>query len=227
MKGLLMDRSARFRSLVLVGLAAGLIAGCGGSSSGGGTPVAAGGDTPAASTAPSASATAVSTDAIFPDSFESVCQGATYSDATAYDKKAATHKALYFETYEDDLLDQSTTDLPADWTLQWSQGEPRALAGIDLVACGVRTSSKLVKSCTGYKDNDGKDLGTLKLYTAKYELSVHEATTGKTLSSTTISSDSNDCPTFASFDSGEDTAVQYDSIPKAKVVAALKPFIQP
>jgi hypothetical protein len=217
-----MDRSARVRSFALVVAAAGLLAGCGGSSSGGGEPVAAGGGDTTASTTPTTAASS-----LFPDDFESVCQGATQSQATAYDKKAATHKALYFETYEEDLLDQSTTDLPGDWTIQWSADDPAALSGIDIVACGVRTSSKHVKTCTGYKDNDDKELGKLELYTAKYELSVHEATTGKTLSTTTVSTNDTDCPAFASFDSGEDTTVDYNSIPKDKVVAALKPFIQP
>jgi hypothetical protein len=217
-----MDRSARVRSFTLALAVAGFVAGCGGSSSGGGTTPAAGGggSTTPAVTTPSAGP-------LFDSDFESVCQGATQSRATAYDKTAAAHKALYFETFEDDLLNQSDTDLPSDWTIQYSATDPTAFSGIDLVACGVRTSSKLVKTCTGYKDNDGKDLGTLKLYSAKYTLSVHEATTGKTLSSKAVSSDSAECPTFASFDSGETEAVQYDSIPKSTVVAALKPFVQP
>jgi hypothetical protein len=42
-----------------------------------------------------------------------------------------------------------------------------------------------------------------------------------------VSSDDNTCPEFASFDSGDKVTKQYDSIPKATVVAALKPFIQP
>jgi hypothetical protein len=217
-----MDRFARLRSLGLVVAVAGLVAACGGSSSGGSAPIAAGGG----STAPVATPTDTAAP-LFDSDFESVCQGATQSRATAYDKKAATHKAFYFETYQEDLLNQSDTDLPADWTVQYSATDPTAFTAIDLVGCGVRTSSKLLKTCTGYKDNDGNDLGKVELYSAEYTLSVHEATTGKTLSSTTVSSDSADCPTFESFDEGEKVVKEYDNIPKDKVVAALKPFIQP
>ncbi|MBV9484661.1 MAG: hypothetical protein JO246_01235 [Frankiaceae bacterium] len=214
-----MDRSARRCSLVVLALV-GVVAGCsGGGSSGGGTPAAGGGTTPTVSTS--------SGGPLFDSDFSPVCEGATQSRATPYDNTAATHKAFYFETFDQDLINESDTDLPSDWTIQYSASDPTAFAGIDIVACGVRTSSKFVKTCTGYKDSDGKELGTLDLYTAKYTLSVHEATTGKTLSSTNVSATDTSCPSFASFDSGETKATQYDSIPKATVVAALKPFVQP
>ena len=54
---------------------------------------------------------------LFPDNFKGVCSGASVSAATAYDPRAATHKALYFATYEDDLIDRSSS-LPDDWTVQ-------------------------------------------------------------------------------------------------------------
>src|SRR5688500_20245275 len=54
---------------------------------------------------------------LFPDNFKGVCSGASVSAASAYDQDARPHKALYFETYEDDLMDQSSS-LPGDWTVQ-------------------------------------------------------------------------------------------------------------
>ena len=52
---------------------------------------------------------------LFPDDFEGVCSGATQSKAADYATTEA-HKAVYFETYEEELLDQSTR-LPSDLSL--------------------------------------------------------------------------------------------------------------
>ena len=75
---------------------------------------------------------------LFPDNFKGVCSGASVSAAAAYDQDAGPHKALYFETYEDDLMDQSSS-LPGDWTVQWSP-DSDALRAIDVVACARRTA---------------------------------------------------------------------------------------
>jgi len=116
---------------------------------------------------------------LFPDDFEPVCQGATVSKATPYDAAAIGHKALYFATYEDSILDQST-ELPADWSVTFS-ATGDALQAVDLVACAVRSAEQLVRTCTGYQD-DGKDTGNeVRWHTATYDVSVREATTGTVL----------------------------------------------
>jgi hypothetical protein len=194
-------------AVAVLGLAA---AGCGSSSSGG---TAAAGSDP-------------STGPLFSDSFQSVCQGATQSRATTYETTAPTHKALYFESYTDDLLDESS-ELPADWTIPYDAKNQTALTGTDLVACGVRTASRLLKTCTGYQDK-GKDTDdTVDLYAATYTLSVHEAATGTTLASRPVTSDDPTCPTLASFGDDHSTVKQYDPIPKDTVIAALKQYVQP
>jgi hypothetical protein len=190
------------------------LGGCGDSDNGGSS----GGD-PTSSDNPAADTP------LFPDDFKSVCEGATVSAATAYDQAATSHKALYFATYEDSLLDQSS-NLPTDWTVLFS-ADGNALQAIDLVACSVRTAEKLAQTCTGYED-DGKTTGNeVRWHTATYEVSVREATTGTVLTQKTIEATDESCPSLVMFDEGEQTVDQYDAVPDEKIVAVLKPFVQP
>ena len=200
--------------LVVAGLA---LAGCGGGSGdkASGSP-GGGGSSPTAgsSTAP-----------LFPDDFKGVCSGATQSRATPYDASATTHKALWFATYQDDLLDQST-HLPPDWTVAFSSTGD-ALKAIDVVGCAVRTADKYVKTCDGYQDN-GKDTGNkVRMHTATYTLSVHEAVTGKVLAQETVEATDSSCPTLESFDGDNQTVDDYASVPDAKVTALMKKYVQP
>ena len=210
------------RPLVVLALATCVLAtaaACGGSTSSGsgagsgGGP--GGGDAPATTTPPQ----------LFDSDFRSVCQGASQSRATAYDAAAATHKVLYFETYKDSLV-QSESKLPSDWQVTFD-ANCDAFAETDLVACAVRTGDTFVKDCTGYQ-KDGVDTGNVaKLHSATYELTVHEATTGKTLDTTTIDAPASDCPMFVSFESDADTVLYYETPSEDEVVAFLKPHAQP
>lgn len=190
------------------------LGGCGGSDDGGsGGDGGDGGDDKAADSP------------LFPDDFKSVCQGATVSSATAYDPAATSHKALYFASHEDSLIDQSS-QLPADWTVTF-EPEGNALKAVDLVACVERTAEKLVETCTGYQD-DGEDTGKeVRWHTATYDVSVHAATTGEVLKETVIEARDKECPSFVMFDEDEDTVDDYAAVPEEKVVALLKPFVQP
>ena len=160
---------------------------------------------------------------LFPDNFEGVCSGATVSTATAYDQAAATHKALYFATYKDDLLDQSSS-LPPDWTVQFS-AEGDALRAIDLVACAKRTAARDVKVCDGYESDGAATQNKVRWHTATYELSVREARTGKTLAETTVEATSTDCPMFMNFDGTSDTVDGYASPADSAVTEFLRPHM--
>lgn len=160
---------------------------------------------------------------LFPDNFKGVCSGASVSTATAYDPAATSHKALYFATYEDDLMDQSSS-LPADWTVQWSQ-EGDALRAIDLVACARRTAAREVKVCDGYENDDRPTQNKVRWHTATYELSVREATTGKELATTTLEATDADCPMFWTFDGDADIQDGYASLPDTAVADFLRPHI--
>jgi hypothetical protein len=212
----------RLSRIGVVGSVAALLlslSGCGGSDDGDSSGGDSSGDTP---TQTSTEGTATP---LFPNDFEPVCEGATVSSATAYDQAAASHKAMYFATYEESLLDQSS-QLPADWTVTFS-ATGNALQAIDLVACSVRTADKLEKTCTGYQD-DGKDTGNeVRWHTATYDVSVREATTGTVLKQETIEATDKDCPSLVMFDEGEDSVDQYATVPDNKIVALLKPFVQP
>jgi hypothetical protein len=160
---------------------------------------------------------------LFPDNFKGVCSGASVSNATAYDAAAATHKALYFRSYEDDFTDSSSS-LPADWTVQWSQ-EGDALRAIDLVACARRTAAVQVKVCDGYEDDGKPTQNKVRWHTATYELSVREATTGKVLATTTLEATETDCPMFQTFDGDSDTVDGYATLSDTAVADFLRPHI--
>ncbi len=162
---------------------------------------------------------------LFPDDFKGVCQGATVSAATAYDEAAASHKALYFAAYEDDLTDRSA-NLPPDWTVLF-EAEGNALEAIDLVLCAERTAEVLVQECTGYED-DGEDTGnTVIWHTATYEVSVRAATTGQVLAQETMEATDEECPTFVFFDEEGDTEEMYAEVPEDDLIEYFKPFVQP
>ena len=162
---------------------------------------------------------------LFPDDFKGVCSGASVSNATAYDAAGKGHKALYFATYKDDLMDQSSS-LPGDWTVQWSQ-EGDALTAIDLVACAKRTAAQQVKVCDGYEDDGKATQNKVRWHTATYELSVREARTGKELATTTVEATDSDCPMFQSFDGNADTVDGYASLSDSAVADFVRPHIAP
>jgi len=162
---------------------------------------------------------------LFPDDFQGVCNGATQSKAAAYNQAAPTHKVVYFQTYQDSLLDQSS-QLPGDWTITFDANS-NAYAAVDVVACAVRTSDAFVKECDGYEKDDKPTNNKVRVHTAKYHLTVREATTGKELAQTDVSGDNADCPMLQSFDGNNDTVDSYASPTKEEVVAFLKPFVQP
>jgi hypothetical protein len=167
---------------------------------------------------------AVQAGQLFPDSFKGVCSGAGVSTTTAYDPAAKGHKALYFATYKDDLMDQSSS-LPGDWTQQWS-AEGDKLRAIDLVVCARRTAAQEVKVCDGYKDDDKPTQNKVRWHTATYELSVHEAKTGKQLGeTTTVEATDADCPMFWTFDGDADTDDGYASLSDSAVADFLRPHI--
>jgi hypothetical protein len=204
------------------GLALAALAACGG---GGGS---AAGD--GANAAAEANAALARTEAdiaaqsrLLPDNFKGVCSGATVSAAAAYDPRATSHKALYFATYRDDLMDQSSS-LPRDWTVLFS-AETDALRAIDLVVCARRTAAREVKVCDGYQSNGRPTQNRVRWHTATYELSVREARTGRELAKTTAEATSSECPMFMNFQGESDTIDGYASLSDSAVADFLRPHI--
>jgi hypothetical protein len=158
--------------------------------------------------------------------FEAVCSGASLSKATPYDKTAASHKALYFETGPYGWSDNSITVLPKDWQVAYTaQGVD--YGPVDLVACAKRTADEQVKVCDGYKSNGKATKNKIRWYDATYELSVRQATTGKELAKETVEAKAGECPMIASFSGDNETKDDYASVPKEVVIDLLKPFAQP
>lgn len=160
---------------------------------------------------------------LFSDNFKGVCSGASVAAATAYDKGAATHKALYFATYKDDLTDRSSS-LPGDWAGQWTQ-EGDSLRAVDLVVCARRTAAREVKVCDGYKKDGHDTQNRVRWHTATYELSVREARTGRQLAQTSVEATDTDCPMLQSFDGESDTVDGYASLSDSAVADFLRPHV--
>jgi hypothetical protein len=160
---------------------------------------------------------------LFPDAFKGVCAGAGVDKATAYNKNATSHKALLFQTYDDDLQDQSHL-LPPAWTVTFApKGD--ALTAIDLVVCAERTKDKLVKTCDGYKDDNKPTGNKVRWHTATYDVTVHEAKTAKQLSKTQLEATDETCPLIASFDSKNQTIDMYDTLKDTALNKVLQPFM--
>src|SRR5207237_1651549 len=130
---------------------------------------------------------------------------------------------LYFATYRDDFLDQSST-LPGDWTIQWSPNGD-ALRGIDLVVCARRTAARQVKVCDGYQNHGRPTQNRVRWHSATYQLSVREARTGRQLAETTLEATSSDCPMFQNFHSDSETVDAYASPSDTAVADFLRPHI--
>lgn len=176
----------------------------------------AGGDAPAASASePKAQ--------LFPEDFKGVCSGAGVSRAAAYDPAKKPHKAVYFESWKDDLTDSSTS-LPPDWTVQFT-ADGDAYAAVDLVACARRTAEKEVKLCDGYKSGDKPTNNKVRWHTATYALSVMEAKTGRKIAETTVEATDSDCPMFQNFDGDNQTVDGYASPSDSAVADFLKPHV--
>lgn len=161
---------------------------------------------------------------LFASDFKGVCSGATVSAATAYDPEAESHKALMFETWKNDDLIERSSSLPDDWTVQFS-AEEDMYKQIDLVLCAKRTSAEKVKTCDGYQ-TDGKETDNkVNWHTATYDLTLVEATTGKTIAESTVSADSDRCPMFQSFESTSDVVDGYARPADTAIADFMKPHM--
>jgi hypothetical protein len=206
----------RLTSVAAIAVLAITLAGCGSSGSGS---QAAGGTTSTAPAHPKQ---------LFADDFQPVCEGATVSAAKAYDKTATTgHKAVYLETYKDGNLVDSSSELPDDWTVQFT-ATGNAYAAIDVVVCGKRTAQKFAESCDGYTVDNKPDALVVKMYTATYTLTAYEATTGKKLGTKVVAASDGTCPMSEfSVAAGTKTMNDYATPPSEQIVAFAKAFVQP
>lgn len=170
-----------------------------------------------------ASADAAQASVLFPDNFKGVCSGASVSTATAYDPRATAHKALYFATYKDDLMDKSSS-LPRDWTVLFSANGD-ALRAVDLVVCARRTAAREVRICDGFQSNGRPTQNRVRWHTATYELSVREARTGRELAKTSLEATDSDCPMFMTFQGDSETVDGYASLSDSAVADFLRPHM--
>ncbi|WP_155981381.1 hypothetical protein [Nocardia sp. BMG111209] len=157
--------------------------------------------------------------------FKGVCQGATVSRAAPY-SATGSHKVVMLSPDNKASLVEDTSTLPADWMVQFDPAGD-AYARIDTVACVQIDTSDEIRTCDGYKDGDKPTGNTVKLNSATYRVSVREATTGKVLGTTTLTSADESCPMFVFFDSNSQVQTYYAPPSPDEVIAFLKPFVQP
>ena len=162
---------------------------------------------------------------LFADDFKPVCQGATVSRATPYAAAGATHKVILFAPNDGGPYEDTST-FPTDWMVQFDANSD-AYQKVDTVVCENVESEQLIKECTGYTKDDHETNNKVTLNSAKYQVSVHEATTGKVLSTTELDGTDDTCPMFMTFDD-DDQRKTYDAPPsKEDLIAFVKPFVQP
>lgn len=157
--------------------------------------------------------------------FQAVCEGAAVSKARAYDKTAAKHTAISYETGAYGWSDNSATVLPSDWQMNYT-AQGANYQDVDLVVCAKRTADKQVKVCDGYK-SDGKETGNkVRWHTATYQLTVREAKTARQLADQSVEATNGECPMIVNFTEKNQTKDDYASLPKEAVIGILKPFVQ-
>jgi hypothetical protein len=163
----------------------------------------------------------------FADDFEPACQGVAVSSAKAYDKAAPSHKVVYFSTYKDGKLVDSSSGLPQDWYVLFDKNTD-AYAAVDLVICATRTSQTFVKDCDGYTVDNKPDALVVKWFTANYKAAVYEAKTGKQLATKDLAATDSECPSSEfGVPAGTKTMNDYATPNADDVVALAKPFAQP
>jgi hypothetical protein len=185
------------KSVLVIVVAVGLLAGaCGGDGSEG-TPSAPAAEDPGEDAAP--------TDPAFllPADFEQVCGGGTVSGAAPYDESPGLHPVLAFEG-EDPEYEYSSLTLPEGW-----QSESVSVADTQLVACLDRIKEERVLVCEDYESDDFPEPFDVEVYSATWDVTLYEANTGEEVASGKISATEKECPFIVFYDEGEEVQREY------------------
>lgn len=146
---------------------------------------------------------------MFASDFEPACRNSPVAGATAYDAtRPGIHKVVVQSGTDTDEMNEGFLDLPAEWTILFDAATDQ-YATAELVLCVVRTNATLVEECTGYESDGTETDNVVNLYSADYDVSVHEATTGAELGATTIAAVAEECPLYVTFTEGEKTTDWY------------------
>ena len=174
-----------------------------------------------------ASSTSARPKQLFADNFEPTCDGKPSPFAKTYDATAAGHKVVLFETYRDGDWVDGSSGLPTEWTVKFeSNGD--AYAAVDVTVCLKRTAATFVKECRGYEVDSKPDALVVKMHSATWVMSVHEAKTGKELASKQVAATDTTCEKYVvGAPKGATTLDEFAKVPDKDVVAFAKPFVQP
>jgi hypothetical protein len=182
-------------------------------------------DSPASGKAGSAPATRPKQ--LFAETFKPACEGVPIPFAKPYDKASPGHKAILFMPYREGGLVDSSSELPTDWTVTFDVNGD-AFAAVDLTICVKRTAVTFTKDCTGYEVDDKPDALVVKMHTATYVMTVHEASTGTQLAAQDVRATNTSCPTsLYAIPAGTTTMNEYARPSAEEIIAFAKPIVQP
>ena len=141
-----------------------------------------------------------------------VCRGTGVDWATPHDPATTgAHKVVVFQGPDAAHLNSVSTG-NAEWDVVFDAATD-AYAKVELVACAVRTSDKVVQTCTGYKNDDGTDSDkTVEYHSATYATTLRAATTAEVIDETTIEASGEECPMLVYFEEGKTTATEYADV---------------
>lgn len=108
------------------------------------------------------------------------------------------------------IMGEDFDSLDVTWGVQSQEADP---AGVELVACVIRSNENLAGTCEYEDETDVSKEYVLELYDASYEVKVFVAKTGEELGSTTVdvetSFSEDDCPSTWYFTSSKDASYPY------------------
>lgn len=161
----------------------------------------------------------------FASDFAPACRGNAVDGATPYDPAATgAHKVVFLKGTSINELSEAYLTVPEEWKILFNADTDEYAKG-ELAACIVQTEATLAQECDGYEDNGVVLDVVVKHYSVTYDVSVHEAVTGKQLGTTTITAEAGDCPLYVSFTEGEKETDWYEAGDTA-IADFLAPFAQ-
>ena len=162
---------------------------------------------------------------MFPADFEPACRSNPVAGATAYNPATpGIHPLVALSGEDTNQLDEAYLDIPTEWTIVFSDATDE-YATAELVLCVVRTGATLVEECTGYESDGQATDNVVQLYSADYQVQMHEAVTGKELGRTAFTASPTECPMFVTFTDGESSKDWYET-DDAVIAEFARPFVQ-
>lgn len=153
--------------------------------------------------------------------FGDVCRGVKLPGATPYDPARPGIHPIKVTAGEAPEYGAGGSGLPSQWDPVIGEEQT-----VELVVCMDRTSTTLVETCTGYVDDAGVDTGgVVEVYDASYDIRLVAAVDGSEIARTQLDGTGLGCPSFAFFDDGGSVERMY-SEPSDAMTAWLVGYVE-